>query len=278
MKRRVLLTGATGFVGRQILAALSKADVAPRLVLRSGGSALEYEDNNADLIYTNDLFSESEDWWAETCKQVDTIIHAAWYAEPGQYIHSPKNIECVKGTLNLALGASRAGIRRFIGVGSCAEYEMSNNILTVDSPLRPTSVYGGAKAATYIALKSYLSNQGIEFAWCRLFYLYGAGEHSTRLVPYLHARLALGQPVELTDGNQIRDFLDVEIAGSEIVKIALGNSLGAVNVCSGVGSTVRQFAESIADQYGRRDLLKFGVRQANPFDPPCVIGMREKEC
>jgi len=66
----------------------------------------------------------------------------------------------------------------------------------------------------------------------------------------------------------------VEEAGRMIADVALGHSEGAVNICSGTPVTVRELAESIADEYGRRDLLRFGARPDNPFDPPKVVGVR----
>jgi dTDP-6-deoxy-L-talose 4-dehydrogenase (NAD+) len=133
--------------------------------------------------------------------------------------------------------------------------------------------YAGAKAALFMALAQWLPSASVEFAWCRLFYLYGAGEDKRRLVPYLRSKLHNGETAELTSGKQIRDFLDVADAGNVIAEVALGNQAGPINVCSGVPITVRQLAEKIADEYGRRDLLKFGMRKDNLVDPPCVVGL-----
>jgi dTDP-6-deoxy-L-talose 4-dehydrogenase (NAD+) len=124
-------------------------------------------------------------------------------------------------------------------------------------------------------LSQWLPLHQVGFAWCRLFYLYGKGEDARRLVPYLRSRLSAGKLVELTAGRQIRDFLDVEEAGRQIAEIVLGNRQGPVNICSGIPVTVRQLAEQIADEYGRRDLLRFGARPENLVDPPCVVGIRE---
>jgi nucleoside-diphosphate-sugar epimerase len=272
--RRVLLTGATGFVGRQIHRALVASGAVVRVVVRHGRALPSDDSRPAErVITTRDVFAESADWWARTSEGVDTIVHAAWYAEPGKYVQSPLNLACLSGTLELAKGAVRAGVRRVVGIGSCAEYDMSVGALTVDTPLRPESPYAAAKAAAYLALAGLLPGQGVELAWCRLFYLYGEGEDERRLVPYLRTRLAAGEEAELTSGNQIRDFLDVRDAGRMIAECALGDRQGAVNICSGVPTTVRALAERIADEYGRRDLLRFGARAENLFDPPRVVGV-----
>jgi dTDP-6-deoxy-L-talose 4-dehydrogenase (NAD+) len=271
----VLVTGATGFVGRQVLRALAERNRKARVVVRDGKQdRVAGFDAIERIVTTPDLWSESDAWYAEICRDADAIIHVAWYAEPGRYLQSPRNLECLAGTLRLAQAASQARVRRFVGIGTCFEYDLSAGLLSVDTPLRPASIYAGAKAAAFMALSQYLPQQGVEFAWCRLFYLYGEGEDGRRLMPVLHARLAAGEPVELGSGTQVRDYLDVREAGRMIVEAALGSRQGPVNICSGTAVTVRQIAERIADEYGRRDLLRFGARPDNPADPAHVVGVR----
>lgn len=277
-ERRVLLTGGTGFVGRQIAMALEAAGVRVRAVVRAGSEARLPACGTIDSVVTTaDLFAESPDWWTQACVGTDTVIHAAWYAEPGKYLRSEKNLDCLEGTLRLARGAATGGIRRFVGIGTCFEYDLAGGTLSVGTPLRPVTSYAGAKAAAFLALSQWLPAQGVSFAWCRLFYLYGEGEDERRLVPYVRSRLAAGLPVELTSGTQIRDFLDVREAACRIAEVALGDPTGPINVCSGVPVTVRQLVEAIADEYGRRDLLRFGTRPNNLVDPPCVLGLCEDE-
>jgi len=275
MNSTVLLTGSTGFVGKQVLRALVVQDANVRLVIREGADVpLEHSANIDRVIRTPDLFAEPVSWWADTCEGIDTIIHVAWYAEPGQYLQSSKNLDCLIGTLKLAQGAIQAGARRFIGVGTCFEYDLSQGKLSIETPLKPLTPYAGAKAAAYLGLSQCLSAENVEFSWCRLFYLYGEGEDTRRLVPYIRARLSSGEYADLTSGNQVRDFLDVSEAGSMIAEVAKSKTQGAINICSGLPVTVRQLAEKIADEYGRRDLLQFGARPDKFLDPPCVVGTK----
>ncbi|TWF53359.1 NAD-dependent epimerase/dehydratase family protein [Neorhizobium alkalisoli] len=277
MSAKVLLTGATGFVGRQILRALADAGTSVRAVVREGSeSRLPADVSIEKIIASPDIFSESAAWWQAACEGIDTVVHAAWYAEPGQYLQSPRNLDCLEGSLEMAKGAAEARVRRFIGIGTCFEYDLSLGMLKTDAPIRPTTPYAGAKAATFMALSQYLPLRHVDFAWCRLFYLYGEGEDARRLVPYLHQKLSVGEPVDLTSGNQIRDFVDVAEAGRQIAAVALGETKGPVNICSGIPITVRQMAERIADEYGRRDLLRFGARPDNLIDPPCVVGVKDQ--
>ncbi|AWW44050.1 NAD-dependent epimerase/dehydratase family protein [Polynucleobacter paneuropaeus] len=273
----ILLTGATGFVGDQLLRELREGAYQIRLVLRKGSqSRIGNMKGIESVITTPDLFSESSLWWGKACEGVDTVIHSAWYAEPGKYLQSDVNLDCLIGTMNLVKGAAVAGIKKFVGLGTCLEYAMSDKPLTVDSPLEPLSPYAAAKAASFIFLSEYLRFKKIDFLWCRLFYLYGENEDARRLVPYIRHKIMSNEPVELTSGNQIRDFLDVKDAAKAIIQAMEENVFGCKNICSGVGISVRELAERIADEFGRRDLLRFGVRQENLIDPPYVVGSRGK--
>lgn len=274
MSGLVLLTGATGFVGRQLMRVLFERRISVRAVVRESRiGEMPDSDYLESVIPTQDLFAEKADWWTSACKGVDTVIHVAWYAEPGKYLESTRNIECLNGTLALAAGALQAGVRRFVGVGTCFEYDLSVGTLALNTPLRPATTYAGAKAATYMALSTWLRHAEIEFCWCRLFYLHGEGEDSRRLVPYVRKKLEAGETADLSSGKQVRDYLDVRDAALMIADAAMGTIQGAVNICSGKPVTVREMAEKIADEYGRRDLLRFGVRPDVLADPPYVVGV-----
>ncbi|HTM75438.1 MAG TPA: NAD-dependent epimerase/dehydratase family protein, partial [Pseudolabrys sp.] len=182
----ILLTGAAGFVGRQVLRALGERGCRVRPVVRAGKQEMLARDPAIETIAVSpDIFGESAAWWARTCSGADTVIHAAWYAEPGQYLQSPKNQECLSGTLRLAEGAVRAKVRRFVGIGTCFEYDLNAGRLSIETPLRPSTPYAQAKVDAFNALSAALPPQGVAFAWCRLFYLYGEGEDSRRLVSYV---------------------------------------------------------------------------------------------
>lgn len=274
MKKTVLLTGASGFVGRQVLNYLATKDVNVTVILREGKKSI-FNDIPAvqKVITTVDLFAENAEWWANAMQYIDTVIHVAWYAEPGLYLQSAKNLDCLIGTLNMTKGAAQAGVRRFVGIGTCFEYDLSYGMLSIETPLKPLTPYASAKAAAYTSLLQWLPAHGVEFVWCRLFYMYGEREDERRLVSYLRKRLAAGKPAELSSGNQIRDYIDVSEAGRLIVETAFGFDQGAINICSGIPVTIKQLAENIADEYGRRDLLNFRARTNDLIDPPCVIGI-----
>jgi dTDP-6-deoxy-L-talose 4-dehydrogenase (NAD+) len=268
----VIVTGASGFVGRQVLKALKAAGHTVSVTLRPGRALPE--GHAADhVIETPDLFSESAAWWRDRLAGADALVHAAWYVEPGKYLDSPKNLDCVRGTLALAEGAVAAGLPHLIGIGTCMEYRLPGEHLDVSHPLEADTLYAASKLSLFQMLTHYLGPTSTRFTWCRLFYLFGEGEYPARLVPYVRAQLEKGEVVKLSAGTQLRDFLDVAEAGRQIATTVDTGQEGPVNICSGKAITIRALVEGIADEYGRRDLLEFGTAAIHPKDPLAVVGV-----
>ncbi len=271
----VILTGATGFVGRQILRNLLERGCSVRVLVRDPSRLHDIRAHRAlEIVQTPDLFTEVPDRLEDLLDGSETLVHAAWHVQPGHYT-SQLNLGCLTGTINLACAFAAVRGERFVGVGTSVEYDTSLGLMTTDTPLAPNTLYGACKASAFQVLQCFLRTEGISFAWCRLFNLYGEGPDELGLVSYIRKQLEARQEVLLTRGDQVRDFLDVKDAARMIADVAMGQQQGAVNICSGEAVTVRQLAERIADDYGRRDLLRFGARPDNIYDPPRVVGLRE---
>ena len=270
----VFLTGATGFVGRHILKELETRGMRCIVAARTGWeSRIEVDAKLTKVIQTDDLFSENRDWWCENLRGADTAIHSAWFTKPGSYLTSERNLDCLAGTITMAKAANAVKLRRFVGLGTCIEYQSSDKPLSIESPLDPRTLYAAAKVATFLMLRELFAQSNVSFLWCRLFHPYGSGEHPDRLVPYLHKQLSKGSTVELTKGIQVKDFIEVSRAAELIVDGALSDVEGPANICLGEGKSVREHAEEIADIYGRRDLLKFGLWPKNASDTRRTVGI-----
>lgn len=269
-----LVTGGSGFIGRHVVRELLLAGKNIRLVEKFGKDVWVPSDR-LEIVYVNDIFLETQEWWQECCKDMDAVIHLAWYVEPGAYLDSSKNIDCLIGSLKIARAAAAAGIKKFIGIGTCFEYDLGDaRPKSVEDKLNPKTAYAAAKVALYVLLSNMMLNEKINFLWCRLFYLYGEGEDPRRLFPYLHQQLSRGEFARLGSANKVRDFMDAADAARLIVGNTLSAKRGATNVCTGYGITIRQFAEKVADSYGRRDLLIFDSKIESNIDPDYVVGIK----
>src|SRR5262245_3411531 len=120
---RILLTGATGFIGSQIGRSLLESGHTLRAVLRDNSDRERIHDVADRLeVVQGDLFTTSTDL-GPICDSVDLCVHSAWYAVPGKYLEAPENLDCVAGSLRLMTALADGGCRRVVFVGSCFEYD-----------------------------------------------------------------------------------------------------------------------------------------------------------
>jgi nucleoside-diphosphate-sugar epimerase len=254
--QRVLVTGANGFVGRHVVSALAESGADLVFVVRAGQELpAAFIESGSRVVSTADVFNEDRRWWTQTIEGVDTFVHTAWYTNPRDYMISEQNRTCEEGTVKIAEMLVNSGIRRFVGLGTCLEYRQTGEVLTTETELRPESPYAKAKHQTYLRLLPTLAKANIEFTWCRLFYMYGPGEHESRLVPYLRREFSQGRVVKLRTPNQVLDFLDVRDVAARIAQVALGRETGALNICSGVGTSVLEMSMKVAREFGRPELV-----------------------
>lgn len=270
----ILITGSTGFLGRALVRQLSALQVSLLATVRTDSHLLQAErDNHAQYIVVGDIFDQEVVNLTEILSRVDTVIHTAWYTSRADYLNSGGNLKAMTGSIKLAQAAAAAGVRRFIGIGTAFEYGYQESPIHSDSGLEPTNLYASSKVATYYLQRQILGSVGVDFSWVRLFNLYGEGESPDRLFPYIRNQLSEGKKALLGAPNRVRDYLDVDVAASQIARISLGDYVGCLNVCSGVGVSIRQVGESIAEEYGRPDLLEFGVAVREGFEPLESVGV-----
>jgi len=265
---RVLVTGATGFIGRQVLAALSGGPHEVHAVSRGRPPA----GLAANAWHAVDLLEPGAPARLITAAQPEAILHAAWYAAHGRFWTARENLRWVDVSLDLAGRFAESGGRRFVGVGTCAEYDWSYGYCSESTtPLRPATLYGACKDATRSVLERLCAGAGVSFAWGRIYHLHGPGEPEGRLVRAVIEALVAGQPARCSHGRQVRDFLHVADVASALVAILEAPVVGPVNVGSGEPATIRSIVEMLAELVGRRDLPVFGAVQAAAGDPPVLV-------
>jgi len=264
---RILLTGATGFIGRHVLTRLKDAghevDAVTTKERPPAGDGVTW--HRADLLSSAELVADLVP---------EVLVHLAWYVEPGRYWTAPENIQWVEASLALLRGFAGAGGRRAVVAGTSAEYDwhaVGRRCHEQRTPLGPATLYGAAKHALHTAAAPYAEQAGFELAWGRIFFVYGPREPEGRLVPSAGRALLAGRPVPTTTGDQVRDFLYVEDAAAAFAALADGDTTGAVNIASGHPVRVRDVVDTLAQQTGRPDLLRPGALPDREGDPPRLV-------
>lgn len=273
MKKTVLITGGAGFIGSHVASEMAGQgyDVIVTSQRPAPEGARAYRTLTCDL-----LAADAPAILAAA--GADTLVHLAWETTHGQFWNSPKNLDWVAATLRIARAFREAGGRRFVGVGTCFEYDMTGlePIDEVTGAKTPTILYGIAKDATRAILESYARESGMEFSWARVFHLYGPDEKPTRLVPAVIAALLRGEEAKTTAGTQPRNFIHAADAGRAIAAVAMSGMTGPVNIGTYTHTTVAEVATLIAEALGRRDLLRIGAYPTKAEEPASLVPKLER--
>lgn len=270
--RRVLVTGASGFVGRHAVAALARRGFEVHAVTRgSVDGAPAAARHSVDLLAPE----AAERLIREVAPS--HLVHLAWYAEPNLFWSSAENVRWVEASLALVRAFGAAGGRRMVLAGTCAEYDWAHGFCSEGvTPLAPATLYGRSKHALHTVVTGLADECGLSSAWARVFFVYGPREHPSRLVAGLVRSLLRGEPARLSEGSQLRDFLHVEDVGEAFAALADCDVKGPVNVGSGDPTSVRAIAELAGELTARPELLHFGAIPMRPGDPPLVLADRRR--
>lgn len=267
---RAVVTGATGFVGRQVVVGLQQRgfDV---VALSSRRLASEQVPSGVTAIVC-DLTDPAAVRSALKQAEASHLVHCAWASVVSGLWSSPENLKWVKFSLGLAEAFIDTGGRRIIAAGSCGEYDWTGGLCREDlTPLTPSTSYGDCKVALYHGMKALCEGRGIPFAWGRLFFLYGPGEHPSRLGASVVLSSLKREAVPCSHGMQLRDYLHVADAGTALAALTGSTLTGAYNLATGEAVRVKDVILELAEQAGHSDGVALGARPAAVHEPPLIV-------
>jgi nucleoside-diphosphate-sugar epimerase len=252
---RVLLTGATGFVGSAVLRRLlleGHEVVALHASRQPGHEQAEWR--------KFDILTASADEVARLVENaaVSHCVHAAWYTNHSDYLIAAVNREWMSATLRLAEGFRSGGGERFIGLGTCLEYDQEadgGRFSEARTPLRPETLYARCKTETFERLVAAASSDRCDFAWARLFFVYGPGDRDGRLIPYILGSLRKGVRVGPRYGGLRRDYIHVDDLAGQLSRIMIADFQGPVNCGTGEAEPIDRIFRIAGNLMDRLDLV-----------------------
>ena len=272
--RRVLVLGASGFVGYWVARALRAQGAHVTCAVRTIEGAQRLTSQQlGSVVVRRDLTA-----LAELQKWIPALRPAIVFNLAGYGVDRSERDEAVSDTVNHLFVAELGRVvstlphdrwegLRMVHVGSAQEYGTTGGMLIESSPCAPTTQYGRSKLAGTQALQRIAGESGLDVCIARLFTLYGPGEHAGRLLPSILAASRDGTSLDLTEGLQQRDFTYVEDVAEGLMRLAVSDVVPGevVNLGTGAMHTVRSFVEVTAGVVGlAKERLRFGAVHTRP--------------
>lgn len=261
--KRVLVTGARGFIGRRCLPLLA----ARGYEVHATSSSTAPRDpawHRCDLLDTDQCDALLRE------VRPTHLLHLAWITQPGVFWQSPANADWLAAGIHLVQRFYASGGTRALGIGSCAEYTAGDEPCDeARTPIEPATPYARAKLGLLDALQA--SAEKGTWAWARIFFPYGPGDAPGRFIPDLIDSLLSHRPFDCTHGTQIRDFIFVDDVAEACIALLDSDCSGAYNVGTGIGTSLRGLAAAAVAELGHAELIRFGARPAPAHDPARVV-------
>ncbi len=255
---KVLVTGATGFVGRHLVAALLARGCEVRAVARNPETAQGMPWINDVEFISADIHVPDLDV-AALVKGIDALAHLAWPGLPNYraLFHFEHNL---MADYRFIKSAVEAGVQQVLVTGTCFEYGMQNGPLSESTEPQPCNPYGLAKHTLHLFLQNLQQQQPFTLQWARLFYLHGEGQNPNSLLAALDRAIDNGEPTfNMSAGEQLRDFLAIEMAAENLAAIVHKRDFnGVINCASGQPVSVRTLVEKRLRERGASMDLNLG--------------------
>lgn len=262
--KKVLLTGVTGLIGKEIIKPLQEKGFDIYAITIDNNNP----NNGVNWIKCNLFDSESVKQILEDIKPTH-LLNFAW-ATTGDYLVSDMNFEFVKAGLNLLKYFKANGGKRAIYVGTCFEYKFKDEPLKETDLTNPQTLYAVCKDALHKMAEEYCKINDISFGYGRIFYVYGHGENEKRLTAHLIKTLQNNETVTINCGRLIKDYMYTKDIAGGFAEFLDSNVTGTVNMCTGRGISLEDYSTYIARKLNKEEYLI--IKQEETNQPPIIVG------
>lgn len=274
---RVVVTGATGFVGRHVVNGLLDRGHDITAVARNPPGADAQAWGDSVNFVACDVHDDSVDQ-VSLLGVPDVLVHLAWPGLPNykDLFHFEHNLPAAYRFIKQMV---MAGTPQVLVTGTCFEYGLQSGPLSEDTPPLPSNPYGLAKNNLRLYLEALQGVHPFVLQWARLFYLHGPGQNPASVLAQLDAAIDAGQPhFNMSGGEQLRDYLPVEEAAGYLVNlIEHADFAGIMNCCSGRPVSIRRLVEQRIAQRGAEIALNLGHFPYPDYEPMAFWGCRQRQ-
>jgi dTDP-6-deoxy-L-talose 4-dehydrogenase (NAD+) len=267
----VLVTGATGFIGRHTVTRLLQKGYRVTAVARDATRAMDMPWFDRVHFLACDI--HCPDTGPDLFGSQDAVMHLAWPGLPDykSFVHMEETLPADYRFLKKMICS---GIKNLVVTGTCFEYGMQNGMLDENMPTCPTTPYGLAKDSLRKFLEMLRTEHPFAMKWARLFYTYGEGQNPGSLLAQLNGAIDRGDTVfNMSGGEQLRDYLPVEHIAEALVALMESAAFeGIVNVCSGRPVSVRRLVEQHIAHRGASIALNPGYYPYPDYEPMAFWG------